>query len=80
MKTLLTIAALAATALASSGANAHTIHRHHRTGAGIVHYTYAPLPDPTSFQGLYQADGLYQSDGLYNDDCGPRVFGYCQLR
>jgi hypothetical protein len=74
MKTLLTIAALAAAALASSGANAETVHRHHRAGAGMVHHASAPMPAPTSFQGLYQADGA-------SNECeGQRVFGFCNVR
>jgi hypothetical protein len=73
MKSLLAIAALAAAALASSGANADTLHRHHRAGAGIVRHTSAPMPAPTSFQSLYQG-------GVSSNDCEQRVFGFCSVR
>jgi hypothetical protein len=72
MRTLFVIAALAAS-LASNGANADTVYRHHRAGAGSVSYTSAPVA-PTSFQGLYQG-------GDRSNDCeGQRVFGFCPVR
>ncbi len=69
MKTLFAIVTLAVAGLASNGANADTVHRHHRAGARIVNHMPA-----TSFQGLYQAGGV-------SNDCdGQRVFGFCPVR
>jgi hypothetical protein len=71
MRTLFVIAALAA-GLASNGANADTVRRHHPADAGILRF--APAPAPTSFQNLYQGGGL-------SNDCeGQRVFGFCPVR
>jgi opacity protein-like surface antigen len=66
--------ALTIAALASSGANADTVHRHHRASAGMAPHMSAPTNAPTSFQGLYQG-------GVASNDCeGPRVFGFCNVR
>jgi len=89
MKALFPIAALAAAALVSSAANADTVHRHHRAGAGLTHRTSmpapipAPMPAPTEFQGLYGGDGYAGSGypGYSSDPCeGQRVFGFCPVR
>ena len=72
MRTLFVIAALAA-GLASNSANAGTIHRHQRAGAGMRYATEA-VPSPTSYQSLYQGGDL-------SNDCeGKRVFGFCPVR
>ena len=66
--------ALTVAALASSGANADTVHRHHRANAGMAPDISAPAPAQTSFQGLYQGGGA-------SNDCeGARVFGFCNVR
>jgi hypothetical protein len=73
MKTLLAIAALAAVGFASNGANADSVHRHHRGGAEFMRHTSAATPDPTSFQSLYQRGDLSR-------DCQERIFGFCPVR
>jgi hypothetical protein len=72
MRTLFVIAALAA-GLVSNVANADTVHRHQRAGAGM-RYTAEPVPSPASYQSLYQGGDL-------SNDCeGQRVFGFCPVR
>jgi len=65
--------ALTVAALASSGANADTIHRHRPASAGMARHISAPTNVPTSFQGLYQGGGA-------SNDCEERVFGFCNVR
>ncbi|MGO9392683.1 hypothetical protein [Rhodoblastus sp.] len=74
MKTLFAIAALAAAGLASNGANADSVHRHHRADAGIVRHTSTTTANPASFQ------SLYQGGSVANDCDGQRVFGFCPVR
>jgi hypothetical protein len=71
MKTLFAIVALAA--FAANGANADSVHRHHRAGAGIVRQISAGTSDPTSFQSFYQR-------GSVSQDCQERVFGFFPVR
>jgi hypothetical protein len=69
MKTLFAIVTLAVAGLASNGANADAVHRHHRAAAGIVRHAPA-----ASFQ------SLYQGASVSNDCDGQRVYGFCPLR
>ena len=72
MKTIFAIVAVAATGLASNGANAASAHRH-RTDAEIMRHASGTV-DRTSFQ------SLYQGDRSSNDCDGQRVFGFCPVR
>jgi hypothetical protein len=70
MKTLFAIVTLAAAGLASNGANADSVHRHHRANAAVTRQAPAA---PASFQGLYQ--------GSVSNDCdGQRIFGFSPVR
>lgn len=73
MKKIFAIAALAAAGLASNGADAEAVHRHHRADAGVMRHASIATPDKASFQSLYQG-------GSANDCDAQRVFGFCPAR